>query len=227
MDKHDHRQAQEESIRRFGHPFGMLCCVSTESFTMLSATSGTSGTPTFYTLTEPDLKIYSELMARKLRLIGLRPGDRVLHGFALSMMVGGQAVLQLLKNYGACIVPVGAEVGSRRLLEFARLVRPRMLICTPSYAEYVAEKCQETLGIPRPILASSHRLRRLSRAPVFPMSATLSNRRMAQSSTTIRRGPHLPRHHLRRARGDDALRFRGSLRARAAGSGDEGAHRAP
>ena len=89
-----------------------------------------------------------ELMARKLRLIGLRPGDRVLHGFALSMMVGGQAVLQLLKNYGACIVPVGAEVGSRRLLEFARLVRPRMLICTPSYAEYVAEKCQETLGIP-------------------------------------------------------------------------------
>jgi len=148
MDKHDHRQAQEESIRRFGHPFGMLCCVPTESFTMLSATSGTSGTPTFYTLTEPDLKIYSELMARKLRLIGLRPGDRVLHGFALSMMVGGQAVLQLLKNYGACIVPVGAEVGSRRLLEFARLVRPRMLICTPSYAEYVAEKCQETLGIP-------------------------------------------------------------------------------
>ena len=96
MDKHDHRQAQEESIRRFGHPFGMLCCVPTESFTMLSATSGTSGTPTFYTLTEPDLKIYSELMARKLRLIGLRPGDRVLHGFALSMMVGGQAVLQLL-----------------------------------------------------------------------------------------------------------------------------------
>jgi len=64
------------------------------------------------------------------------------------MMVGGQPLLQTLKNYGACVVPVGAEVGSRRLLEMARLVRPRMLVCTPSYAEYLADKCPEILGIP-------------------------------------------------------------------------------
>ena len=148
MDKHDHREAQDESIRRYGHPFGMLACVPVESFSFLSATSGTTGTPTFYTLTDTDMKIYSELMARKLRLIRLKKGDRVIHGFALSMMVGGQPVLQLIKNYGACVVPVGAEVGSLRLLEFAKLVKPRMLIGTPSYAEYLADKCQETIGIP-------------------------------------------------------------------------------
>jgi len=146
MDKHDHRRAQEASIERYGHPFGMLGCAPPEQYIMISATSGTTGTPTFYTVTEHDLKIYSELKARKLRRLGLKPGDRVLHGFALSMMVGGQPLLQTLRNYGACIVPVGAEVGSRRLLEFARLVRPRMLVCTPSYAEYLAEKCPEILG---------------------------------------------------------------------------------
>ena len=148
MNKSDHRGAQEESITRFGHPFGMLGCAPLEKFVLIAATSGTSGLPTFYTLTDRDLKIFSELQARKYRRMGLRPGDRVLHAFALSMMVGGVPFLQTLRSYGACIVPVGAEVGSQRLLEFARLTRPRMLVCTPSYAEYIADKCFDVLGIP-------------------------------------------------------------------------------
>ncbi|VTU39235.1 phenylacetate--CoA ligase family protein [Variovorax sp. PBL-E5] len=148
MDKHDHRAAQEESLARFGHPFGMLVCKPLEALVMLSGTSGTTGLPTFYTVTARDLTLYSRLMARKLRRIGLRPGDRVLHGFSLSMMVGGQPLLQTLMNYGACVVPIGAEVGSRRLLEFAKLVKPRAMVCTPSYAEYLAENCMEVLGRP-------------------------------------------------------------------------------
>lgn len=148
MDKHDHRKAQEESITRFGHPFGMLGCAPPEKFVILSATSGTTGTPTFYTITAHDLKIFSELQARKFRRVGLRPGDRVLHGMSLSMFVGGIPIIEAVKSYGACTVPVGAEVGTRRLLEFAQLARPRMLVCTPSYAEYLAEKAQETIGRP-------------------------------------------------------------------------------
>lgn len=148
MDKHDHRKAQEESFSRFGHPFGMLACAPPEKFVILSATSGTTGTPTFYTVTAHDLKIFSELQARKFRRIGLRPGDRVLHGLSLSMFVGGIPIIEAVKSYGACTVPVGAEVGTRRLLEFAHLTRPRLLVCTPSYAEYLAEKSPEIIGRP-------------------------------------------------------------------------------
>lgn len=148
MNKHDHRKAQEESISRFGHPFGMLGCAPPENYIILSATSGTTGTPTFYTVTRHDLAIFSELQARKFRRVGLRPGDRVLHGMSLSMFVGGIPIIEAIKSYGACAVPVGAEVGSRRLLEFAKLVRPRLLLCTPSYAEYLAEKAPETIGQP-------------------------------------------------------------------------------
>lgn len=148
MDKHDHRKAQEESFSRFGHPFGMLACAPPEKFVILSATSGTTGTPTFYTITAHDLKIFSELQARKFRRIGLRPGDRVLHGLSLSMFVGGIPLIEAVKSYGACAVPVGAEVGTRRLLEFAQLTRPRLLVCTPSYAEYLAEKAPEIIGRP-------------------------------------------------------------------------------
>jgi phenylacetate-CoA ligase len=148
MDKHDHRNAQEESISRFGHPFGMLGCAPPEKFVILSATSGTTGTPTFYTVTAHDLEIFSELQARKFRRMGLRPGDRVLHGLSLSMFVGGIPFIEAVKSYGACTVPVGAEVGTRRLLEFAQLAKPRLLVCTPSYAEYLAEKAPEIIGRP-------------------------------------------------------------------------------
>ncbi len=148
MDKHDHRKAQEESVNRFGHPFGMLACAPPEKFVILCATSGTTGTPTFYTVTAHDLEIFNELQARKFRRIGLRPGDRVLHGMSLSMFVGGIPLIEAVKSFGACTVPVGAEVGTRRLLEFAQLARPRLLICTPSYAEYLAEKAPEIIGRP-------------------------------------------------------------------------------
>jgi phenylacetate-CoA ligase len=146
MDKDDHRKAQEESISRFGHPFGMIGCAPPEKFVILSATSGTTGMPTFYTVTAHDLKIFNELQARKFTRVGLRPGDRVLHGMSLSMFVGGTPLIEALKSYGACTVPVGAEVGTRRLLEFAQLVRPRVLVSTPSYAEYLAEKAPEIIG---------------------------------------------------------------------------------
>jgi phenylacetate-CoA ligase len=148
MDKHDHRQAQEESMERFGHPFGMLACAPPEKFILLNATSGTTGTPTLYTVTAHDLAILNELQARKFWRVGLRPGDRVLHGYSLSMFVGGVPLVEALRSYGACPIPVGAEVGSRRLLDFGMLVRPRMLLCTPSYAEYLAEKAPEIIGEP-------------------------------------------------------------------------------
>jgi phenylacetate-CoA ligase len=133
-------------MSRFGNPFGMLGCAPPEKFVVLCATSGTTGTPTFYTVTANDLAIFSELQARKFRRVGLKPGDRVLHGLSLSMFVGGVPLVEAVKAYGACTVPVGAEVGTRRLLEFAQLARPRMLVCTPSYAEYLAEKAPETIG---------------------------------------------------------------------------------
>lgn len=148
MDKHEHRRAQEESVERFGHPYGMLACAPPEKFVLLNATTGTTGAPTLYTMTENDRAVLNELQARKFWRLGLRPGDRVLHGMALSMFVGGLPLIQALSAYGACPIPIGAEVGSRRLLEFGALLHPRMLCCTPSYAEHLAEKAPEILGRP-------------------------------------------------------------------------------
>ena len=44
---------------------------------------------------------------------------------------------------GLCVVPVGIEGGTRRVLDFAILTKPDVLITTPSFGEYLIEKAPE------------------------------------------------------------------------------------
>jgi phenylacetate-CoA ligase len=148
MDKEDQRRAQEESIEMFGHPYGMLACVPIDKIVRLSSTSGTTGMPTLYTLTMHDVNTNRELHARKNWLLGIRPGDIVLHALALSMFTGGVPVVDALQEYGTCVVPVGAEAGTARVLQFWDLCKPNYLTCTPSFAEHIIERCREILGKP-------------------------------------------------------------------------------
>jgi phenylacetate-CoA ligase len=62
------------------------------------------------------------------------------------MFVGGLPLAQAIQHLGAKVLPIGAEGGTRRLLEFANLTRPTHMILTPSFAEYLAEKSPEILG---------------------------------------------------------------------------------
>lgn len=79
--------------------------------------------------------------------MGVRPGDVVMHAFVLSMWIAGTPVVDLLQNYGATVVPIGARSGLPRFAQIAREVFPRMLVCTPSYAEYLIENLPEKAGV--------------------------------------------------------------------------------
>lgn len=146
MTKDDQRKCQEESLERFGHPYGVLACAPMHNIIRNSATSGTTGTPTLYTLTRHDVQVIRELSARKFWRMGLRPGDRVLHAMALSMFTGGVPVCDTLQEYGVCVIPVGSESGIRRVLQFIDLCKPHYIRCTPSTAEHLLRKCPEILG---------------------------------------------------------------------------------
>ena len=43
MDKEEERKSQQESIERFGHPFGVHLCCSPEKIIMAKTTGGTTG----------------------------------------------------------------------------------------------------------------------------------------------------------------------------------------
>jgi phenylacetate-CoA ligase len=145
MTKEEHRESQEESLRRSGHPFGTILCAPLEKVIGVSATSGTTGLPTFYGFTRHDIAVTNEVLARGFWRAGVRPGETVIHAFGMSMWVAGIPIIRALEHMGARVVPVGAEAGSERLLQFIDQTRPATLMCTPSYAEHLIEKGPQVL----------------------------------------------------------------------------------
>ncbi len=140
------KEGQKESLRKYGHPFGLYLCAPIEKVIGIQATSGTTGEPTFYALTEHDIRVNDEAICRAFWRAGMRPGDAVMHGFGLSMWVAGIPFIRAVQRLGARPIPAGAEAGTERFLRLIQLTRPRFLLLTPSFAEYLIEKTQELLG---------------------------------------------------------------------------------
>jgi phenylacetate-CoA ligase len=140
LAKDEERELQERSRDELGHPFGEHLCVARDEVVAVASTSGTTGTPTFYAFTAEDVAVTDELWMRGFRQAGIGKGSVVLQGFGLSMYLAGYPLARAVERMGAELVPVGAEAGSERLLSIARLVRPDVLLCTPSYATYLIEK---------------------------------------------------------------------------------------
>ena len=148
MDKVEHRRVQEESLVRHGTPFALLACAPREKIVRVSATSGTTGMPTLYTLTAHDVAVVNEMHARKYWRAGIRPGHVMVQALSLSMFTGGLPLSQGIQHLGACVVPVGIEGGTQRVLDFAHLTRPDALIATPSFGQYLIEQCPTLTGKP-------------------------------------------------------------------------------
>lgn len=145
LGKEDERVLQERSRAELGHPFGDHLCVDPDEVVAVASTSGTTGVPTFYAFTAEDVAVNDALWARALSQAGVGRGSVVMQGFGLSMFLAGYPLARAVERMGAQIVPVGAEAGSQRLLDVADLVRPSVLLCTPSYATYLVEQAPERL----------------------------------------------------------------------------------
>ncbi|MFC6762465.1 phenylacetate--CoA ligase family protein [Sulfitobacter porphyrae] len=146
MTKADHRASQQASLEKYGHSFGLHTCVPKESIIHVAGTSGTTGMPTFYLFTRRDLDMTYEMVGRMLKKAGVRPGDTVLHLFGLSMWLGGTTFMQSLEAYGAHPIPLGAEAGVSRALQYLAACRPRVIAGTPSFLSYLIDRAPEELG---------------------------------------------------------------------------------
>ncbi len=144
--KDDIRMSQAESMERYGHPYGIHLTIKPREIALLSATSGTTGEPTFYVFGKEDIKVWCEVRARALWRVGLRPGDTLMIAFGLGMFVGGVPNVIAAQHFGLVTVPVGAEGGSTKVLSFARLTRPKALMGTPSLAKILVERAPEVVG---------------------------------------------------------------------------------
>ncbi len=146
MTKDEHRRVQNESIELHGNPYALLACAPPEQIVRINATSGTTGTPTLYTLAAHDVAIVNEMHARKYWRAGIRPGHVMIQALSLSMFTGGLPLSQGIMHLGACVVPVGIEGGTQRVLDITRLTAPHAIVATPSFGQYLIEEAPRITG---------------------------------------------------------------------------------
>lgn len=128
-------------------PFGEHLAAPIAEVIQMQASSGTTGSPSYVALTRQDAQMWQETSARSLFACGIRPGDRVLHGFSMSKgFVGGLPIFQALQYMGAVDIPIGADGGVERLLAAAFDLQPQAIVGTPNFLLHLAEAAQAQLG---------------------------------------------------------------------------------
>jgi phenylacetate-CoA ligase len=148
LDKASHRQSQEDSLARYGHPFGLHLTVPLKQAIHLAATSGTTGQPTFYVFSPRDLEVSHKTLARLFAQAGIRPGETTFHAFGLSLWLAGVTYVQALEAYGARPVALGAEAGVPKILRYIEFTRPTTLFATPSMVSQLIERAPGEIGKP-------------------------------------------------------------------------------
>jgi phenylacetate-CoA ligase len=114
---------------------------------VMAATSGTTGMPTPYPVVRSGLPMMREMNNRMLWRCGIRPGHKLVLAFGLSMFLAGAPTLLTLEEFpGITIIPVGAEAGTARIINFTRLFGGDVLMCTPSLALHLIERAPEVMG---------------------------------------------------------------------------------
>lgn len=114
---------------------------------VMAATSGTTGIPTPYPVVRSGLPMMREMNNRMLWRCGVRPGHKIVLAFGLSMFLAGSPTLLALEEFpGITIIPVGAEAGTERIINFTRLFGGDVLMCTPSLALHLIERAPEIMG---------------------------------------------------------------------------------
>lgn len=116
---------------------------------LLTTTAGTTGVPTPYPNFRKSLQDMKEFASRAGWRCGIRPGDRIGLCFGLSMHSAGTPQLFWFGDYpGIMMIPIGAEAGTEKILQFLKMYKATVFSGTPSLALHLIEKAPEVLGHP-------------------------------------------------------------------------------
>lgn len=122
------------------HPFlGRFTVAPQTEFREVHPSTGTTGTPVNTIWSATDVQYITEVTARTLWSIGVRPGDILQNAFAYGLWVAGLAVHYAGAKIGCLVIPIGAALTERQIDYMVRL-KSTVLIATPSYAIYLAEQ---------------------------------------------------------------------------------------
>ena len=129
---------------RDNYPFGLFA-VPMKNIVRIHASSGTTGKPTVVGYTKQDIDTWSELVSRVARSASVTDDDIVHIAFGYGLFTGGFGLHYGLERLGAAIVPASSG-NTKRQIMLIKDYGATVLVCTPSYAMYIAEVAKE-LGL--------------------------------------------------------------------------------
>ncbi len=128
-------------------PWGFLT-VPRSRLVRLHSSSGTTGRPTAIFHTRRDLDAWTDLVARSLWMIGVRPGDVFQNMMGYGLFTGGLGLHYGAERVGALTIPAGAG-NSRRQIQLMRDFGTTVLHIIPSYALRIVDTFREVGVDPR------------------------------------------------------------------------------
>ncbi|MDP3631179.1 MAG: phenylacetate--CoA ligase [Actinomycetota bacterium] len=131
----------DKTALRDTYPYGMFA-VPLEQVVRVHSSSGTTGKPIVVGYTKGDLNTWSELTARIASAAGVTAADRVQMAFLYGMFTGGWGMHYGIERLGATVFPAGSGNTERQLMMMQDF-GTTALVCTPSYALYIAEVAEK------------------------------------------------------------------------------------
>ena len=122
-------------------PYGLFA-VPLERVVRIQSSSGTTSAPTVVGYTRGDLNTWAELCARVSVAGGARAHDVAQIAFGYGLFTGALGMHAGLERVGTTVIPASTG-NTRRQLTIMRDYKTTLLVCTPSYAMYIAEAAPE------------------------------------------------------------------------------------
>ncbi len=123
-------------------PFGRYAVAPQSDWRELHPSTGTTGIPVNTLWTYRDAEIIADHTARLIWGFGVRKEDVIQNAFSYGLWVAGIAVHYAAEKIGSFIIPIGAT-SSERQIHYLQHAKSTVLLATPSFGLYIAEKLKE------------------------------------------------------------------------------------
>jgi phenylacetate-CoA ligase len=122
-------------------PFGDYLCIPESDVFRVHGTSGTTGRPTAFGISQNDWRSIGNAHARIMWAMGMRPGDTICVAAIFSLYMGSWGALAGAERLHAKSFPFGAGAAgmSSRCAQWLDILKPTGFYGTPTYAIHLAE----------------------------------------------------------------------------------------
>lgn len=122
------------------YPFGMFA-VPVNQLARIHASSGTTGKPVVVGYTLKDIDTWADLVARTIRAVGGRRGDKIHIAYGYGLFTGGLGSHYGAERLGCVVIPMSGGQTERQV-QLIRDFDPDLIMITPSYLLNIADEME-------------------------------------------------------------------------------------